>query len=131
MARVLYRSDGFAGDGIFVKSGQILPLKMCFFRSPRTSFPPRTVMVFPVPRLTQVVQQEGDPLDVVEVGVGEEDVPQDALLPDVQGDGDRPRVQQQLSVHEERGAVVAGNLGARGAQDLDHHPEIPPFPHLH
>ena len=63
--------------------------------------------------------------------MGEEDPAQGALLPDVQCEGDRPRVQEKPLVDQKRRAVVPGYLGARGAQNLDDHRETPPCPRLH
>src|SRR5512135_3263198 len=58
----LYRSTGCAGVGIREKSGQILSLKMFFFRSSRTSFPLATMIVFPVFRVTRLSSRNGIPL---------------------------------------------------------------------
>jgi hypothetical protein len=68
-----------------------------------------------------IVGEVGQPADVVEVGVGQEDVLDAELLRQVQRRGDRPRLEEDHAVQQDAGEVPRRRRAALTAEHFEMH----------
>ena len=92
------------------KSGQMTPLKMCFLSISITKGggDDRQRMV-PV-EIADIVNQGGKLPDVIQMGVGEQDILNTGLLFECQGRRHRSGIEQGLRVDQKTRKAVSGDL---------------------
>jgi hypothetical protein len=121
------RTIGSRADGIAEKSGQIRSLKKWSCRSSTTGSTEETVSVWPFPEsrpvAAAVVGEIGEPAGVVQVGMGQEHMPDLELLAEAQRRRDTPRLEEDRAVEQETGEVPRGRGPTLTAKNSELHGE--------